>query len=139
MRSSPIEGTMWSNPYAIIDEVFSNALTRNNNDVSIAFDSMHEEDMLDKELADSSFLNSIPYLTTSTLGVLKSGQLCRYRGLVQDMYGNELYVGAVMTPNNGSADRRMRVTKYRDVLPSEYIIDVDNENSNDSFECFKDR
>ena len=130
---------MWKHPYAAIDEIFLNALKRNNNDVNVAFDSMHEEDMLDKELTDVNFLDSIPYLTTSALGTLQSGHLCRYRGLVQDMYGNELYVGSVMTASDRSADRKIHVTKYRDILPNEYFCDADSYNRNDSSESFKDR
>jgi len=36
----------------------------------------------------------VPVLNASNLGLVKPNTLVRYRGMVQDMLGNEYYIGA---------------------------------------------
>lgn len=36
----------------------------------------------------------VPVLNASNLGLIKPNTLVRYRGMVQDMLGNEYYIGA---------------------------------------------
>lgn len=36
----------------------------------------------------------VPVLTPATLGWIQPNTLVRFRGMIQDMLGNELYVGA---------------------------------------------
>lgn len=131
----------WSNPYSVIEEIFTDAMEALNNNVNRALDDMQEETVLDFAMANSSFSEKIPYLTKANLGFLPSGTLVRYKGLVQDMYGNELYAGAVMAPTNVPGERKMRVTKYRDILPSEYFSDSDpsSRDFDGSNECYRDR
>ena len=131
---------MWSDPYAVVDRIFRDAMVTSNNDVNIALDDMNEEELLSNEMLNEDFANGIPFLTRSSVGSLQSGQLCRFRGLVQDMYGNELYAGAIKAHSKGSGGREMRVTKYRDVLPQEYLGDSSASHDTEDYnECYRDR
>lgn len=111
----------WVDPYLYIDGIFLDAMTRNRDDVNASLNDMNEADLLDRSLQSSSFANSIPYLTKSVVGKIQSGQLCRYRGLVQDMYGGELYSGAIRAYDSAKKEYAHHVSKYRDVLSSDCI------------------
>nr|CAB3476141.1 unnamed protein product [Digitaria exilis] len=62
---------------------------------------LFEEDGLDK----------VPVLNASNLGLIKPNTLVRYRGMVQDMLGNEYYIGAF---KDGST---WRTNKFTDFSP----------------------
>ncbi|KAL5664492.1 hypothetical protein ACJX0J_024600, partial [Zea mays] len=53
----------------------------------------------------------VPVLDSSNLGLIKPNTLVRYRGMVQDMLGNEYYIGAF---KDGST---WRTNKYTDFSP----------------------
>lgn len=135
-------GDLWANPYSYIDDLFGDALLRNNNQVSPALSDMNEVQLLEKSMLNASFSSAIPYLSRSALGKLQPGKLCRYQGIVQDMYGSELYSEAVGASNVVDGGRNIRVSKYRDVLPNDCSFesqldsdgDVDNPN-----EYYRDR
>ena len=111
----------WADPYSYIDQIFLDAMTRNSDDVNASLNDMNEADLLDRSMQISSFAKSIPYLTKSVVGKFQSGQLCRYRGLVQDMYGGELYSGAIRASDSAKKKSVHHVSKYRDVLSSDCI------------------
>jgi Mini-chromosome maintenance replisome factor len=140
--SSSRDSDLWADPYSYIDNLFEDALFRHNNQVSPALSDMNEVELLEKSMMDSSFSSRIPYLSKSALGRLKPGKLCRYQGIIQDMYGSELYSEAVGTSNTGDGGSNVRVSKYRDVLPNDCFFesqldsDGDNDNSN---EYYRDR
>ncbi|XP_026424247.1 mini-chromosome maintenance complex-binding protein-like isoform X2 [Papaver somniferum] len=60
-------------------------------------------------LFDQNGLSQVPILDSSTIGRIKPNSLVRFRGMVQDMLGNELYVGAF---KDGST---WRTNKFTDV------------------------
>lgn len=140
--SSSRDGDMWADPYSYVDSLFDDALLRHNNQVSAALCNMNEVELLEKSMLDYSFVNRVSCLSKSALGSLQPGKLCRYQGIVQDMYGSELYSEAVSTSNAGDGGRSVRVSKYRDVLPNDCFFesqldsDGDNDNSN---EYYRDR
>lgn len=111
----------WADPYSYIDQIFLDAMIKNSDDVNASLNDMNEADLLDRSLQISSFAKSIPYLTKSVVGKVQSGQLCRYRGLVQDMYGGELYSGAIRAYDSVKKKFAHHVSKYRDVLSSDCI------------------
>ncbi|CAJ1974554.1 unnamed protein product [Sphenostylis stenocarpa] len=65
-------------------------------------------------LFDQSRISQVPLLTPTTIRSIKPNTLVRFRGMVQDMPGNEFYVGAY---KDGSV---WRTNKYMDV--SQYPI-----------------
>ncbi|KAI3993641.1 hypothetical protein MKX01_002654 [Papaver californicum] len=60
-------------------------------------------------LFDQNGISQVPILDSSTIGRIKPNSLVRFRGMVQDMLGNELYIGAF---KDGST---WRSNKYTDV------------------------
>ena len=117
-------------------------MSKYSRDVSKALDDLQDAEYLNEAMRDESFVDSIPYLSYDTIEGLQSGQLCRYRGLVQDMYGAELYSGAIGAINwlHGTNEfRKVRISKYRDTQRTDYpgisqdLTDVDQD------ACYKDR
>lgn len=47
------------------------------------------------------------------IGILRPNTLCRYRGLIQDMFGNEFYSGAINLVNKKTGEKKLRLSKYR--------------------------
>ena len=131
----------WSNPYKYIDKLFAEAMSAHNRDVSMALGNLQDVEYLDEALRDESFVDSIPYLSNDTIEGLQSGQLCRYRGLVQDMYGAELYsgaIGAVVWPETNKF-RKVRISKYRDTQRTDYPAISQDLTDDDQDACYKDR
>ncbi|KAL6627366.1 hypothetical protein ACP70R_031092 [Stipagrostis hirtigluma subsp. patula] len=51
-------------------------------------------DLFRSFLFDQGGLDKVPVLDASSIGLIKPNTLVRYRGMVQDMLGNEFYIGA---------------------------------------------
>ncbi|KAJ6831676.1 mini-chromosome maintenance complex-binding protein [Iris pallida] len=66
-------------------------------------------DLFNKFLFEEDGLAKVPILEPSSIHLLKPNTLVRFRGMVQDMFGNELYVG---TFKDGST---WRTNKFADV------------------------
>ncbi|XP_062193601.1 mini-chromosome maintenance complex-binding protein [Phragmites australis] len=62
-------------------------------------------------LFEQDGLDKVPVLDASKLGLIKPNTLVRYRGMVQDMLGNEFYIGAF---KDGST---WRTNKFTDFSP----------------------
>jgi hypothetical protein len=63
-------------------------------------------------------LTHIPYLTQESIsqGKIRPGSLVRYRGMVQDVFDPEYFVGVVMAKNLATGTTEPVPTKYSDVL-----------------------
>ncbi len=92
-----------SSPLSIIDEIFDRCKDPSK-------DSFGEREYYEKLLCDESFVNRIPYLTAAAIGSIPHNSLVRYRGLVQDVYNMEYFVGVY------ERQGRLALSKYRDVL-----------------------
>lgn len=117
-------------------------MSTSNRNVSEALDNLQDVEYLDEALRDESFVDSIPYLSNDTIEGLQSGQLCRYRGLVQDMYGAELYSGAIGAINwlhGTNKFRKVRISKYRDTQRTDYPGISQDLTDDDQDACYKDR
>lgn len=68
MVSDDTKNKILNDPYTFIDEIFANAMIKNNNDLYISLNDMNEKDQLESALLDSSFTAQIPYLTKSAVG-----------------------------------------------------------------------
>ncbi|XP_026412288.1 mini-chromosome maintenance complex-binding protein-like [Papaver somniferum] len=66
-------------------------------------------EVLKECLFDQNGISQVPILDSSTIGRIKPNSLVRFRGMVQDMLGNELYVGAYKDEST------WRTNKYTDV------------------------
>ncbi|KAG5031668.1 hypothetical protein GLYMA_06G143400v4 [Glycine max] len=70
-------------------------------------------------LSDQSSLSQVPLLTPATIKWVKPNTLVRFRGMIQDMLGNEFYIGAY---KDGSV---WRTNKFMDVSQSLMASSVD--------------
>ncbi|KAL6848125.1 hypothetical protein ACP4OV_022253 [Aristida adscensionis] len=68
-------------------------------------------DLFRSFLFDQGGLEKVPVLNASSLGLIKPNTLVRYQGMVQDMLGNEFYIGAF---KDGST---WRTNKFTDFSP----------------------
>lgn len=114
-------------------------MSTHNGDVSVALGNLQDAKYLDEAMRDESFVDSIPYLSFDTIEGLKSGQLCRYRGLVQDMYGAELYSGAIGASNWLHRTNKVRISKYRDTQRTDYPEISQDLTYDDQDACYMDR
>lgn len=114
-------------------------MSTSNRNVSEALGNLQDVEYLDEALRDESFVDSIPYLSNDTIEGLQSGQLCRYRGLVQDMYGAELYSGAIGAIHCLHGTNKVRISKYRDTQRTDYPEISQELTDDDRDACYMDR
>ena len=140
LSSMPIDPhDPWSSPYKVIDDLFEISLSRCSGDVRGALSTLRDVDYLEVSMRDKSFVDSIPYLSNETASTLQSGQLCRYRGLVQDMYGAEMYAGAIGDIDRTGISRKARISKYRDVQRTDYPDLLRHQEDGYQNDCYMDR
>ena len=129
----------WSQPYKLIDDLFEISLSRCSGDVHEALSTLKDVGQLEVSMRDKSFVDSIPYLSNQTANTLQGGQLCRYRGLVQDMYGAEMYAGAIGDIDKTGIFGKVRISKYRDVQRTDYPDLLRHQGDGDQSDCYMDR
>ncbi|GFZ15094.1 E2F target protein 1 [Actinidia rufa] len=59
-------------------------------------------DLFREFLFDNDGLSQVPILNAANVGWIQPNTLVRYRGMIQDMLGNEFYVGAYKVPGQNS-------------------------------------
>ena len=67
----------------------------------------------------SSSWNSIPSLNATQIKDLKNGQLVRFRAMIQDQLGPEMYASGAELRNTATGTQRLVVGKYMDEIPLE--------------------
>ncbi len=86
--------------------------------------------ILNNNTNNQKILQSIPILTKKGIeqGIYKSGSLVRYRGMIQDVFDPEYYVGMTNGIHKQTMKEQLLPTKYMDVLslPSEYEMSETN-------------
>jgi hypothetical protein len=93
-----------------------------------------EKESMESYLADDMFSRQVPYLNKSSIGQIRNESLVRYRGLVQDIYNEEYYIGMYPKMNTSTGQTTMAVSKYRDYI-NDYNDGSDVAIGLDSDEC----
>ena len=91
-----------------------------------------ERDLFDGIMHDAVLGARVPYLTKQSLGTIRPNSLIRYRGLVQDVYNTEYFVGVGVETNRVNGAKRFVSSKYRDgfdVVSDEVDIDFESPES----------
>lgn len=100
-------------PLGLIDEIFQSSSEKklDNSDFG-------EHEVFEKILLDPILSSRIPFLTRAAMinGSIIPNSLIRYRGLVQDVYNKEFYVGVAVETNRITNRKRYLSTKYRDSI-----------------------
>ncbi|XP_050385931.1 mini-chromosome maintenance complex-binding protein [Argentina anserina] len=104
-----------ANPLGAVRSTFEKAVSSGSDPASFAGRDWGAVDLFRAFLFDDGALSQVPTLNSSTIKWIQPNTLVRFRGMVQDMLGNELYVGAY---KDGSV---WRTNKFVDV--AQYPID----------------
>ncbi|KAK4277729.1 hypothetical protein QN277_015681 [Acacia crassicarpa] len=97
------------NPLGVVRSTFEKAIASGSDPTSFDAKDWGATDLFSHFLFDQPGLSRVPVLTPATLRWVQPNTLVRFRGMVQDMIGNELYVGAY---KDGSV---WRTNKFMDV------------------------
>ncbi|XP_061997947.1 mini-chromosome maintenance complex-binding protein [Rosa rugosa] len=104
-----------ANPLGAVRSTFEKAVSTGSDPINFAGSDWGAVDLFRRFLFDDGGLSQVPILNSSTIRWIQPNTLVRFRGMVQDMLGNELYVGAY---KDGSV---WRTNKFVDV--AQYPID----------------
>ncbi|KAI4306951.1 hypothetical protein L6164_030188 [Bauhinia variegata] len=97
------------NPLGAVRSTFEKALATGSDPASFDGKDWGALDLFRQFLFDQGGLSRVPVLTPTTIRWIKPNMLVRFRGMIQDMLGNEFYVGAY---KDGSV---WRTNKFIDV------------------------
>ncbi|XP_028778888.1 mini-chromosome maintenance complex-binding protein isoform X2 [Neltuma alba] len=97
------------NPLGVVRSTFEKAIASGSDPASFDAKDWGAIDLFSGFLFDQPGLSRVPVLTPATLRWVQPNTLVRFRGMIQDMIGNELYVGAY---KDGSV---WRTNKFMDV------------------------
>ena len=103
-------------PHDVIDGLFESAMRTTGNVIQTSLVQMDEKEVFDRAMQDDSFAASVPYLSKTSHGLLPANSLCRFRGLVQDIYGMEMFCAALTERNGQTGKEHVAISKYRDVF-----------------------
>ncbi|CAH2058608.1 unnamed protein product [Thlaspi arvense] len=98
-----------TNPFGAVRFSFSNALSSGYDPASSVGKDWGVVDLFRHYFSDESAISQVPILDSSSIKWIQPKTLVRYRGMIQDMLGNEFYAGAY---KDGST---WRTNKYSDV------------------------
>ncbi|KAI4306546.1 hypothetical protein L6164_029816 [Bauhinia variegata] len=97
------------NPLGAVRSTFEKALASGSDPASFDGKDWGAVDLFRQFLFDQGGLSQVPFLTPATVRWIQPNALVRFRGMIQDMLGNEFYVGAY---EDGS---KWRTNKFMDV------------------------
>ncbi|CAK8567778.1 unnamed protein product [Lathyrus sativus] len=103
-----------ANPLGVVRSTFDTAIASGSDPTSLNGRDWGAINLFRHFLSDQSQLSQVPLLTPATINYVKPNTLVRFRGMIQDMLGNEFYVG---TFKDGSV---WRTNKFSDF--SQYPI-----------------
>ncbi|KAL5075334.1 hypothetical protein RYX36_014318 [Vicia faba] len=98
-----------ANPLGVIRSTFDTAISSGSDPTSLNGRDWGAIDLFRHFLSDQSQLSQVPLLTPATIKYVKPNTLVRFRGMIQDMLGNEFYVG---TFKDGSVWRTNKFTDF---------------------------
>jgi hypothetical protein len=123
---------MLSSPLSVLEDCYDRWNATNG---GAAADGNWGEQQVFKEALSTGLLDQIPVLTKSLVrsGKLKPNTLVRYRGMVQDMFDPEYYLG-LYDKVDSTGQRKRAVAKYMDVLPDNACMDSGDSGIGATFE-----
>jgi hypothetical protein len=106
-------------PLEIIELVFDEC--NNSSDDKVEdLSKMGEVYIFEKLIQKEEVYSCIPFLSNQSVGLIHPNTLCKYRGMIQDIFDVEFYNGIHMD----HSQKKPLLTKYMDCLPDA----INNEN-----------
>jgi len=106
-----------ANPELLTNAVFQKYLENKGQHQQIQLNQLSERVILDKCVSDVNFLQKIPILSNQAVGNIRPDTLCRFRGIVLDLYDIEFFTGHIYDPRS---DKTI-LTKYKDTIPQDLL------------------
>ncbi|MED6211896.1 hypothetical protein PIB30_077982 [Stylosanthes scabra] len=101
-----------ANPLGAVRSTFEKAMASVSDPSSFNGGDWGAMDLFTNFLFDQSHLSQVPVLTPSTMRWIKPNTLVRFRGMIQDMLGNEFYVGAYKDGAMWRTNKFMDVSQF---------------------------
>ncbi|KAJ1384726.1 Mini-chromosome maintenance complex-binding protein [Sesbania bispinosa] len=101
-----------ANPLGAVRSTFDSAIASGSDPSSFNGRDWGALDLFRHFLFDQSQLSQVPVLTPTTIRYVKPNTLVRFRGMIQDMLGNEFYVGAYKDGSVWRTNKFMDVSQY---------------------------
>ncbi|XP_027942677.1 mini-chromosome maintenance complex-binding protein [Vigna unguiculata] len=101
-----------SNPLGAVRSTFDTAIASGTDPSSFEGRDWGALPLFRRFLFDQSGISQVPLLTPTSIRFLRPHTLVRYRGMIQDMPGNEFYVGAYKDGSVWRTNKFMDVSQY---------------------------
>ncbi|XP_061368046.1 mini-chromosome maintenance complex-binding protein [Gastrolobium bilobum] len=101
-----------ANPLGAVRSTFDNAIASGSDPSSFDGSDWGALDLFLHFLFEQSRLSQVPVLTPATIRWVKPNTLVRFRGMIQDMLGNEFYVGAYKDDSVWRTNKFMDVSQF---------------------------
>lgn len=100
------------NPLGVVRFTFEKAVASGSDPASFDRKDWGVADLFREFLFDNDGLSQVPILTPSTVQVAQPNTLVRFRGMIQDMLGNEFYVGAYKNVETWNTNKFTDVSQF---------------------------
>ncbi|KVI04808.1 Mini-chromosome maintenance complex-binding protein [Cynara cardunculus var. scolymus] len=100
------------NPLGAVRFTFEKAVASGSDPASFDRKDWGVADLFREFLFDSDGLSQVPILTPSTVQLAQPNTLVRFRGMIQDMLGNEFYVGAYKNEDTWNTNKFTDVSQF---------------------------
>ncbi|XP_023771001.1 mini-chromosome maintenance complex-binding protein [Lactuca sativa] len=100
------------NPLGAVRFTFEKAVTSGTDPASLDRNDWGVADLFREFLFDNDGISQVPILTPSTVHRVQPNTLVRFRGMIQDMLGNEFYVGAYKNEETWNTNKFTDVSQF---------------------------
>ncbi|KAL8218070.1 hypothetical protein R6Q57_021443 [Mikania cordata] len=101
-----------TNPLGAVRFTFEKAVSSGSDPASFDRHDWGVADLFREFLFDNDGLTQVPMLTPSTVKRVQPNSLVRFRGMIQDMLGNEFYVGAYKNKDTWNTNKFADVAQF---------------------------
>ncbi|KAK9063319.1 hypothetical protein SSX86_017189 [Deinandra increscens subsp. villosa] len=101
-----------ANPLGAVRFTFEKAVSSGSDPASFNRSDWGVADLFREFLFENDGLSQVPILTPSTVKWVQPNSLVRFRGMIQDMLGNEFYVGAYKSKDTWNTNKFTDVSQF---------------------------
>ncbi|KAF3790319.1 Mini-chromosome maintenance complex-binding protein [Nymphaea thermarum] len=101
-----------NNPLGVVRSAFEDAVARGRDPTTLGNTDWGVADIFRRFLFEQDGLSKVPLLDTANLHLVQPNSLVKFRGMVQDMFDNEFYVGAFKDGSTWRTNKFMDVSTF---------------------------